>query len=83
MGVSAPELADQVANILEVKTSEKQEVLEILSVEDRLEKVLELLIHEIKVIELEKNIVNQAQAKFDKVPRSRFCVTGKKLFPRS
>ena len=47
-GVSAAELADQVANILEVKTSEKQEVLEILSVEDRLEKVLELLIHEIK-----------------------------------
>lgn len=70
-GVSAAELADQVANILEVKTSEKQEVLEILSVEERLDKVLELLIHEIKVIELEKNIVNQAQAKFDKTVKEQ------------
>ncbi len=55
-GVSASELADQVANSLEVNTSQKQELLEVFDVQTRLEKVLGYLVHEIKVLELEKSI---------------------------
>lgn len=65
-GVSASELTDQLANILDVKTADKQQLLETLDVEKRLEKILSFLNHEIKIYELEKDIVNQAQAKFDK-----------------
>lgn len=65
-GVSAAELADQVANMLDIKTPAKQKLLEILSVDERLNEALVLLAHEIKVVELEHNIAHQAQAKFDK-----------------
>ncbi len=65
-GVSAAELADQVANMLDLKTPLKQKLLEILSVDERLDEALVHLAHEIKVVELEHNIAHQAQAKFDK-----------------
>ncbi len=65
-GVSAAELADQVGNMLELKTDVKQKILEILSIDERLDEALVLLAHEIKVVELEYNIASQAQAKFDK-----------------
>jgi len=65
-GVSADELADQVANTLDVPTSVKQELLEKISVNDRLEKVLQSLVHEIKVLELEKSISSKTHAKFEK-----------------
>jgi ATP-dependent Lon protease len=70
-GVSSAELADQVANSLELKTENKQEILEMLSVEKRLEIVLKLLSHEIKVIELEKSIATKTNAKFDKSMREQ------------
>lgn len=70
-GVSASELADQVANILDLTVSLKQELLETLSLEKRLEKVLEHLIHEIKVIELERTISSKTHAKFDRQMREQ------------
>ncbi len=65
-GVSAAELTDQVVNLLDLKTEVKQRLLETISVEKRLDETLDLLTHEIKLLDLEKNIVSQAQAKFDK-----------------
>jgi ATP-dependent Lon protease len=64
-----PELADQVAYILELKTVDKQKLLETLSVKDRLIKDTELLSHEIKVLELERSIAAKTQKKFDKSMR--------------
>lgn len=65
-GVSASELADQIANSLELKTDKKQEILELLSLEMRLDLVLKHLTHEIKVIELERSIASKTNEKFDK-----------------
>jgi len=70
-GVSAPELSDQIANSLDVSTQVKQEYLENISVSDRLEKVYQQLIHEIKVLELERSISNKTQAKFEKGMREQ------------
>jgi ATP-dependent Lon protease len=65
-GVSAPELGDQISNSLEVDTKIKQELLETFSIETRLEKVLQQLVHEIKVLELEKSISSKTHAKFER-----------------
>ena len=50
--VSASELADQIASTLDIKGSERQEILEILNVKKRLEKVSECLDKEVKVLSL-------------------------------
>lgn len=65
-GVTDGELADQIASTLSVKTEEKQEILETLSVKDRLAMVIKHLAHEMKVLEIEKDVVHKTQAKFDK-----------------
>jgi len=64
--VSASELADQIASTLDIKGSERQEILEIIDVKKRLEKVLELLSREVKVLELERKIANKTQEQFEK-----------------
>ena len=68
-GVDPAELADQIASTLDVKTREKQELLEMPSVKERLEKISNYLSHEIKVIEIERNIASRTQKKFDKSMR--------------
>lgn len=70
-GVSASELSDQIANTLDASAAIKQEILETSSVLIRLEKVLQQLVHEIKVIELEQSISTQTHAKFDKNMREQ------------
>lgn len=65
-GVSSPELADQIASALDIKTSEKQELLEISIVRERLTKVAEYLSREIKILELEHSIADKTQARFEK-----------------
>ena len=70
-GVSANELADQVANSLDITTQVKQELLELLPVEKRLQKVLDLLVREIKVLELEKSISSKTHAKFERGMREQ------------
>jgi len=64
------ELADQIAYILEIKTAEKQKLLETLSVKARLLKVTKLLDREIKMLELERTIASKTQHKFDKNMRN-------------
>lgn len=65
-GVSSSELADQVASVLDIKTEEKQVLLETLDVKIRLEAVITHLTHELKVLEIERNIASKTQKKFDK-----------------
>ncbi|KKT77851.1 MAG: Lon protease [Parcubacteria group bacterium GW2011_GWF2_44_8] len=65
-GVSEGELADQVASTLSIETNEKQNLLENLNVNARLKSVLTHLTREIKVLEIEKDVVQKTQSEFDK-----------------
>lgn len=65
-GVTNGELVDQISSTLNIKTEEKQELLETLDVTSRLKMVLSHLAHEIKVLEIEKDVVHKTQEKFDK-----------------
>ena len=66
---SPSQLADLVASVLELKPGERQALLEELVVRKRLEKVIELLSREIKVLELEKKIASKTQERFEKGAR--------------
>jgi len=63
------QLVDLVASVLELKPSERQALLEELDVRKRLEKVVDLLSREIKVLELEKKIASKTQERFEKGAR--------------
>jgi ATP-dependent Lon protease len=54
-------LADFVAGIIDAKPAEKQEVLEIIDVKQRLDKVLIMLVQRIEVLKLSKEIGEQTQ----------------------
>lgn len=64
--VTASELADQIASTLDIKGSERQDILETIDVRKRLEKVSEFLSKEVKVLELERKISNRTQEQFEK-----------------
>jgi len=67
LGENTPsEVADQISYILDIKTPEKQVLLETLSVKERLAKANEYLTHELKVLELERKIDSKTKMKFDK-----------------
>lgn len=63
------QLADLVASVLDLKPAEKQEILEEVNVKIRLEKIIEILAKEIKVLELEKKIASKTQERFEKGAR--------------
>ncbi len=65
-GVTNGELVDQVASTLAIKTKAKQNILETTNVKKRLKQVIEHLAHEMKVLEIEKDVVSKTQEKFDK-----------------
>ena len=64
--VPASELADQIASTLDIKGSERQELLETIDIKARLEKVSEFLSREVKVLELERKISSKTQEQFEK-----------------
>jgi ATP-dependent Lon protease len=64
--ISASELADQIASTLDIKGSERQEILETVDVKKRLEKVSEYLDKEVKVLELERKIASKTQEQLEK-----------------
>ncbi len=64
-GVSSSDLADQVAFSLDAKMSEKQGLLEMLLISQRLKAVTEHLIQEMKIAELERSIEEKTQEKFN------------------
>ena len=68
-GVSPAELVDQTATLLNIKNEEKQKLLEIPQVKMRLKKVINHLVHELKILEIESSINLKTQKKFDKSMR--------------
>src|SRR3989338_8669269 len=62
---SDSELVDLVASTLDIKTTEKQKLLESISLKDRLEKVNGYLTHEVNVLDLEKTISVKTQKRFE------------------
>jgi len=65
-GVKAGELADQIASTLSIDTTIKQSILETIDVKERLKIVTHHLTREIKVLEIEKDVVFKTQEQFDK-----------------
>lgn len=65
-GVTEGELADQIASTLNIKTKEKQQILETIQVKKRIKMIIEHLSREMKVLEIEKDVVHKTQKKFDK-----------------
>lgn len=59
------EVTDQVASLLDIKTSKKQELFETKSLKTRLKKTLDYLTQEINVFELEKSISSKTQKRFE------------------
>lgn len=70
-GISPQTLSHQLAGVLDIKPSERQELLEIISVKSRLEKEASYLAKEVKVLELEKKIASKTQEKFEKNVREQ------------
>ncbi len=66
---SASELSDLVASALDLKPTQRQELLEMTNVRERLQKLTDLLAKEIKVLELERRIATKTQERFEKGAR--------------
>lgn len=60
------QLANLVSSVLDLKPAEKQELLEEVNTKKRLEKLINYLSKEIKVLELEKKIASKTQERFEK-----------------
>jgi ATP-dependent Lon protease len=65
-GLGPLALSYHTAGVLDLKPEERQKLLELTSVKQRLEDEITYLTKEIKILELEKKIANKTQAKFDK-----------------
>jgi ATP-dependent Lon protease len=65
-------LSDIVASNLSVSVEEKQDLLETLDVQERMEKVVELLNKEIQVLELSNKIQTEVKGEMDKAQREYF-----------
>ena len=65
-GISPIDLANHVSAILDIKPQEKQLLLEMRNVRDRLDRINDYLTHEVKILELEQKISSKTQEKFDK-----------------
>ena len=63
------EFADRVASTLNIEITKKQQLLEELDVLERLYKINEYLVKELKVLEIEKSIASKTQEKFSKSMR--------------
>lgn len=69
---SSHNFSNQVAMIVDIKTDERQKLLEETDLKKRLQKEVEHINKEIKVLELEHNISNKTQKKFEKNMRETF-----------
>jgi ATP-dependent Lon protease len=65
-------LADTIASHLAVKISEKQQVLEMTSVSERLERVFTLMESEISVLQVEKKIRSRVKRQMEKTQREYY-----------
>ncbi|MFV0297593.1 MAG: endopeptidase La, partial [Hyphomicrobiaceae bacterium] len=65
-------LADTIASHLVIKIGEKQEILEIINVSERLERVYTLMESEISVLQVEKKIRKRVQRQMEKTQREYY-----------
>lgn len=65
-GISPLELSYQLAQALDLKPKEKQELLEEENLKTRLEKISQFLAHEINILLLERKIAGKTQESFEK-----------------
>ncbi|WP_233161443.1 MULTISPECIES: endopeptidase La [unclassified Achromobacter] len=69
-GIDAPAvLADMVANLVDVKAEEKQDILETFDLSRRLDKVIDLLAARVQVLKLSREIGEKTKAQFDERQR--------------
>ena len=61
---SASQLADLIVSFMDVKAAEKQELLQTLSLKERLDKVLKLLAHRVEILKITKDISEHTQEAF-------------------
>jgi len=59
------QLADLVAGFLDIKPQQKQEVLETFDVQERLDRVLDLLSHQVEVLKLSRQVDEQTKEKLE------------------
>lgn len=62
----------QVAMVLDIKSKEQQELLEEEDIKKRLKKQVEYINRELKILEIEQNISNKTQKKFEKNMKETF-----------
>jgi ATP-dependent Lon protease len=67
--IDPTELVDSVSSVLDIKTSERQRLLEMASVKDRLTEVIKILNKEINIMDLEKMITAKTQKRFEEQMR--------------
>lgn len=67
--ISPVEVVDQIAAVLDIKSEEKQKILEMFSLKPRMQKVLELLANEINSLDLERTISAKTQKRFEETMR--------------
>jgi ATP-dependent Lon protease len=79
---TAGKLADLIASSLKISTEEKQEVLEAISMKDRLEKVNLLLNKEINILEIGNKIQSQVKGEIDKTQREYYLREQKKAIEK-
>lgn len=75
-------LTDFIASNLNIQIEELQQILEIVSVEERIQKVLFLLARELEVLELTVNIQKQVQTTMDKNQREYYLKEQLKIIKR-
>jgi ATP-dependent Lon protease len=62
---SAPALADLIASFMDITPAEKQETLETLSIEDRLDKISKMLSYRLEVLRLSRQISDRTKETID------------------
>ena len=62
---SAPALADLIASFMDITPAEKQEILETVDIESRLDRVSAMLVYRIEVLRLSRQISEQTKEKID------------------
>lgn len=73
LNVSSPQdFSNQIAMVLDLKTNERQELLEETNLKERLRKEVEYINREVKVLEIERKISTKTQEKFERGMRETF-----------
>ena len=73
LNISNPQdFSYQIAVVLDVKTEERQQILEEVDLKIRLKKEVDYINREIKILEIEKNISSKTQQKFEQGMRETF-----------